>query len=422
MKIIRFEAENFKRLRAVSIAPDADNNLVIVSGKNGAGKSSTLDAIWGALGGGTAAKETSRPIRDGETEAHVELDMGELIVTRTWTADGKTSLVVKASDGARYQSPQSLLDALVGRLSFDPLAFAGQSPKDQRATLTALVKLPFDPDELDRERELLYAKRTDVGRELKQLQGQLAGIPEITDELPPNEVSLADLTQRFQEALDRKRTNESVRDELKDIAYALQVAESDIERLTSELADAEKSEANHRHDLNFKTAEVEALIDPDLDALDARIRTVESTNVKVRQVAERQRVSDEVSGVIVAQANLTEQINAIDERKSKAVAEAKMPIDGLGFDSDGVTYQGVPFKQASSAEQLRVSVAMAMALNPKVRVIRISDGSLLDSDNLALIEQMADANDFQCWIEVVDESGDLGVVIEDGLVREPVTV
>ena len=93
-----------------------------------------------------------------------------------------------------------------------------------------------------------------------------------------------------------------------------------------------------------------------------------------------------------------------------------MPISGLGFDDDGVTYQGVPLKQASAAEQLRVSVAMAMALNPKVRVIRITDGSLLDSDNLALIEQMAADQDFQVWIERVDETGTVGVVIEDGQV------
>ena len=92
-------------------------------------------------------------------------------------------------------------------------------------------------------------------------------------------------------------------------------------------------------------------------------------------------------------------------------------MPGLGFDDDGVTLDGVPFAQASAAEQLRVSVAMAMALNPKVRIIRITDGSLLDSENLALIEEMAGANGFQVWIERVDESGAVGVVIEDGEVK-----
>ena len=62
----------------------------------------------------------------------------------------------------------------------------------------------------------------------------------------------------------------------------------------------------------------------------------------------------------------------------------------------------------------RVSVAMAMALNPEVRVIRITDGSLLDSENLRVIGEMASAGDFQVWVERVDESGKVGITIEDG--------
>ena len=104
---------------------------------------------------------------------------------------------------------------------------------------------------------------------------------------------------------------------------------------------------------------------------------------------------------------------------ARAVAAAHMPIEGLAFDDEGVTYNGLPFRQCSASEQLRVSVAMCMAVNPTVRVIRITDGSLLDSDSLALIAEMAGANDFQVWCEVVDESGQLGITIEDGSVVAP---
>jgi hypothetical protein len=81
-----------------------------------------------------------------------------------------------------------------------------------------------------------------------------------------------------------------------------------------------------------------------------------------------------------------------------------------------VTLNGIPLGQASAAEQLRVSVALAMAANPKLRVLRILDGSLLDTESLAIIGELAKENDFQAWIEVVDESGKVGIVIEDGRV------
>ena len=60
-----------------------------------------------------------------------------------------------------------------------------------------------------------------------------------------------------------------------------------------------------------------------------------------------------------------------------------MPVEGLGFGAGIVTFNGLPFDQASTAEQLRVSVAIAMAANPKLRVLRIKHGNDLDADNLA---------------------------------------
>ncbi|MDE2470486.1 MAG: AAA family ATPase, partial [Bradyrhizobium sp.] len=65
MKIIRLESENIKGLRAVEVEPDG--NVVIIGGKNGAGKSSVLDSMWYALGGKDALP--SKPIRNGEKKA-----------------------------------------------------------------------------------------------------------------------------------------------------------------------------------------------------------------------------------------------------------------------------------------------------------------------------------------------------------------
>jgi len=76
----------------------------------------------------------------------------------------------------------------------------------------------------------------------------------------------------------------------------------------------------------------------------------------------------------------------------------------------------VPFDQAETSAQIRVGVAIAMAANPKLRVIRIKEGSFLDQDNLALIAEMARAHDYQVWLETCHPSGGAAVVIEDGQV------
>ena len=79
-----------------------------------------------------------------------------------------------------------------------------------------------------------------------------------------------------------------------------------------------------------------------------------------------------------------------------------------------MTFQGVPFAQCSSAERMKVSLSIAAALNPTIRVIRVNDGSLLDSESMAEVERMAAERDMQVWVERVDESGKVGIVIEDG--------
>ena len=96
-----------------------------------------------------------------------------------------------------------------------------------------------------------------------------------------------------------------------------------------------------------------------------------------------------------------------------AVAGAALP-EGVKIEDGAVTMAGVPFEQASAAEQLRVSTSIAMALNPKLRIILVRDGSLLDADGVRTIAEMADKNDFQVWLERVAAGERAGVLIEDG--------
>jgi len=150
LRIVSLSAENVKRLRAVSIKPDG--SIIEITGKNGAGKTSVLDSITMALGGKSA--QPSKPIRKGCTRAEVVVDLGEIIVKRTWTSDDKSYLSVESSDGSKFPSPQAILDKLVGELTFDPLAFSRMQARDQVATLKKVAGLDFT--DLYRQRQAAY--------------------------------------------------------------------------------------------------------------------------------------------------------------------------------------------------------------------------------------------------------------------------
>lgn len=399
MKIIRLSAENVKRLKAVEIEPDG--TLQVITGRNAQGKTSVLDAIWLALGGGAAMRDTAKPVRDGEDTAKVELELGDLVVTRTWK-NGGTSLNVTGKDGAKYSSPQTMLDALVGRLSFDPLAFTRLSGREQVAALLDLVDLDVDLDKMAAERERLYDARTEIGRQGKAL----GDVPAIDNSLPKTEQSASEIVTRLREAQEAHRSYEWARDEL---AHA----QTRVEELRVELEawDAE---------VETRRARLEALPDelPDLGYIEESLSTVEERNAAIRANNAAKDRLKEKSDLTHAYNEHTAKIEALDVKRDKALAKAKFPVEGLGFDDDGVTYKGVPFSQASAAEQIKVSLGMAMALNPKLKVIRIMDGSLLDDDSMQAITQMAKDSDYQVWVEKVADGSGVGVTIEDGAVAK----
>jgi hypothetical protein len=297
-----------------------------------------------------------------------------------------------------YPKGQAKLDDLLGKLSLDPLAFTQLSDRDQLATLLDLVELPFDPAKLDAERKGIFDERAEVGR-----QGKAIGDVTVDDSLPIDETSVLELLSKYRSAQQTNAQLDAALDEVEEASVRVNELEAQLilakERLT--------------------TAAEALKVSPDrveLDPIQAQIDGAETTNAAIR-------ANNAARGKVNRQAELrahykalTEQIEALDKRKAEGLASAKFPIEDLGFDEIGVTYQGVPFKQASAAEQLRVSLAMAIALNPKLRVIRIADGSLLDSDNLALVESIARENDFQVWIEMVGDGDGRGIIIEDGQV------
>lgn len=396
MKIVSLEAENYKRLKAVEITPDG--NMVVIGGRNAQGKSSVLDAIWAALGGREGNK-ASKPIRDGEDKARVRLDLGDMIVTRVWSGENST-VKVESADGAVFKSPQALLDGLIGKLSFDPLAFTRLAPKEQREALIGLVELPVDLDEIDRERAALFAKRTDAGRD-----GKAIGDVTVDKDLPEVESSASEYITRIRTAQEQKQA-------VVDAERAVNDAGDRLGAIRAQLALAEAA-----YDAADKHAQTLTLPTDDVEKLEQELASLEDSNAAIRANNTARAKVAAKDALRTRYEALTKQIADLDTKKQDALAGAEFPVDGLGFNEHGVTFQDVPFEQASSAEQIRVSIAMAISGNPKLRVMRIMDGSLLDDENLGMIAASAAEHDMQVWVERVGTGAEIGVIIEDGAVQ-----
>lgn len=418
LKIIRLEASNIKRLKAVNIEPDG--NVVVISGENDQGKSSVLDSILYALGGKDAICDV--PIRAGAAKANIVCDLGELVVERTFSASGGTALKVLGKDRKALPSPQSVLDKLCSKVAFDPLSFVKMDPKERAETLRKLVGLDFTA--LNTARKELYDERSLTNRELETQKTRVAMIPSMED-VPEGPVSVTELMDKLteiergnaensqkREALNRlKFARENAEMKIKECENAIVRQQATLKALKEQLKTEEATIAQH-------TEAVEKLVDVDVSELKTKITQADEINDKYRKNRSRVEAVNQFNILKKKSDDLTDKIKKIDDEKEKALSEANFPLPGLSFDDSGVILNGVPFSQGSQAQQLKAAIAVGLAINPTVRVILIRDASLLDKKNMAVVAEMAKTADAQIWLEVVNSNDQSAIVIEDGNVKD----
>lgn len=421
-KITSLEVENVKRIKAIRIVPHG--STVVIGGENDQGKSSVLDSIMYALSGGKSLP--ALPLRNGSKKGHVKMTIdgtehGSLIVERTFTERG-SALVITTKDGYEAPTPQKILNDLCGLLAFDPLAFTREQPKQQLDSLRSLVGI--DTTALDNERAAAFQTRTGANREIKALSGELAGLEHHLD-APAEGVSVIQLANRVEAIRNENAANESKREghqrageliarkvsERDRVLEKIAILQSNADALASEIEDASSKFAED-------SALVASLVDQDTTALRRAMESAEGINARVRANARRAEVQARLDAKREWADTLTESIEAIDAKKADMMAAAKFPVEGLGFSDDGITFNGLPFDQASSSQRIKVSAAIGLAMNPNLRVMLIRDGSLLGDGALATLAAMAEAADAQVWIERVSTGSEVSVIIEDGSVKE----
>jgi hypothetical protein len=248
---------------------------------------------------------------------------------------------------------------------------------------------------------------------------------------PDEEVSVSELMKRLSSEREKIGENDEYRAQVQVMRENVAEINGYIENTEFEISELNKSiDAMRRRIEEYQTEKagmiesihmhepvLASLIDPDTSVTEKAIQDSDEINKAVRAKKEAARILAEArraeKELEVEKTKLTEK----DQVKRDALKEARFPIDGLSFDDTGVLHNGIPFTQISTSQKIKISVAMGMAMNPKLRVMFIRDGSFLDSQSMKDVEEIARETDFQFWIERVDESGKTGFIIEDGTAR-----
>jgi P-loop containing region of AAA domain len=506
-RILSFTVENFKKIRVVEVRPKG--RVTKITGRNGQGKTSILDAFTALFEGKRAIPE--KPVRRGAEKSKLtgilSDDQGRpwLIARRTISGDRTTNLTIEAAPGAERPAgtPQAVLDELIGAMTFDPVAFIGLDSKKQVEMLRQLVKLDIDIDDLNNATRLDYAERTVINRKVDELKA-LAAAAIYSPGLPKDKVDESAIVAKITEANDANRQigariaeKNRLAQVVSEMEKAAQLHAALIEEKAKFIIDADlamiaateqwewfksvfaalsdahddapprgssdtlavlnslrsllesvKAHADYAQSTILArkkeqedaqqvlqaaralTHEVDqAVVDareawesaPDAEMVDtnelmAELQQAQLINREIDKRTRWEELNEQTRAKENESAQLTRNIEGREEKKRVALADAKMPLEGLTFNEEGVLFKGIPLQQLGEAEQIRVGCALAMAANPKLRCIPIARGESLDDQALEQIAQLAEQNDFQVFMAMVDTTGKTGIVLEDGMV------
>lgn len=415
INIIELRAQNIKNLKAIQIRPEGP--VINLTGKNGAGKSAILDAILTAFTG----KRLEDPIRHGEEKAEVLIDMNEFTIRKRWTIKGEY-LEVFSKDGDKKQSPQSFLDKIVGKISFDPLAFKAMKSAEQLNVLKSVVGLDFS--DIDSDQQKVYEDRTIVNSKIKDALAQLKTIDAPDPKTPDEEIKFSDALESLNHLREKKKACDlsyaeqlRIEGKIEDIKSAIDIKFAQVCKLQDEIKALKESREEAENSLS-SLVHPPNVTNEQIQEAELALQDIERKNVLIRAAKRFRQLTKNAEKVKQESDALSQRLERLEQDKSTRIAAAKMPIEGLSISDAEVVFNGIPFSRLSTGHQIRISTAIAMKLNPDLKVILIRDGSLLDSEGKQAVFELAQANDFQVWIESVDESGDVGFFIENGEVSK----
>jgi DNA repair exonuclease SbcCD ATPase subunit len=436
MQVLKYEAHNVLGVKDIKFDL-AGRHLFLVGGANGQGKSSALTALIMALAGKSGMSDYPEiALRKGEKRGKVTIELtgdDELMESKSITVElslrqKPSGAIVEEfrvldSAGEEAPEPRKLLQRLFTLRAFDPLAFERMKPKE-KATLVQEM-LGLDLSKFDKEYKEVFEERTVLGREGKKLAAQLEaagkrheGVEEVKvvelmtelEKLQGENKSRAEMEKLVKELREHQVILTAEADELVDKIAALQ---KKLEETKSKIAAEEKAEADASKRLEKLPDRAE-----DIAAVKEKIAKADETNQKVRANQELDKLEVEVKKSRGDYQKLTDRLKDIQEERAEAVASAEWPIEGMELNEDGLLMNGLPFEQASTSQRIMASVAVGMALNPKLRLLVCQHGSDLDNETLDALDAIVKAGDFQCLVEIVTRSKEdeerCAVVIADG--------
>jgi len=393
VEILLLEVDGFKGISVARVEADRAGVVRIV-GLNGQGKSSLLDGIeYGLLGG----RVPEGAVNNNSEKAQINIVLGAegkpMYNVERVIRDGKTpKLILTSADGEPIKSAQKFLDDIVGSIAYDPGKLLTMANKDLLDVLSKAAGL--DTDSLNREYKELFADRAVENKSIKKLDAQIKkGLVKVEP------IDVSELNAKLQKLQDEKSG-----------AVQYNYEKGLLEVKLKELQEKMQNEYDR------ESYDIDKIVCA-IDKIAAQLNNAVEISQQASEYEQNEKYKAEKFTATREALRLDVAIQGITMQKVEAISSLGIEDLSLEKFTDDLLYKGNPLASASSSEKIKVSMKVAMATNPEVRVCIIRDGSLIDGNGLVEIQHIAKESEFQIWIESVgSDSDEDAIIIKEGKV------
>lgn len=446
MKLVSLQIKNILGVSELEFN-HANGSVIEISGGNGKGKTSTLEAIKDVFG----ASSYSKLIRNGSDDGEIVLDFGDIIVNRKHKSEGTPKTTVKArlpgSDNfGAVGSPAKYIKSLTNISSLDPARLLAAKPKD--LVDVVLNSMPIEAD-ANRIMDItgvkhdvsghaltvisnigasVFSERTGVNREGKELHATInqlkATVPEEVESeesvraeieaLQANNLNIqedfnGERAQIDEDAKEKKAAIEletqKVREEVsncdKRIADNNAAVQTEIDKLMIEIDKLKES----RYNFEEKEKEAKATHYASITQLDNKKFNIED---------ERERKQAEVDAKVIAkQQDNDREINTLQSKLSQCAVIANTLNN---IKSNEERYAVKVAKSKSLGEQLKMLNEYKEELCQALPIdgLEIKEGNLMlngvsfetlnTAARLGLVVKLAELNAGECGVVILDNT------------------
>ena len=379
-----------------------ENNIILLKGDNGVGKSSVIQFIEIALG----KQKNIPPNATGEGEVIADF-RGNQYLFQVAFKDGKPIVTITAPDGMK-DNKKSTLAGIVGAIDFDIDKFVEQSKslsgrKEQIETYKKFLdkEIVEQIERYESNVAINYEQRTIANRELKTIDGAIALHPMKGENLNIEPIDVSDVFQKQKEANEHNSKIEVTESTLLQLKQENERYDSEIARLM-DLAKVNKDRIDKGESFLNSNTKI------DITEFETKLQNANEINAQVSQakelkakLAEKEKLTNDIG-------EMTALIDSTRQVIQDAIRDMDSPIEGLGFDSEQLLYKGVPVNpdSLSKSEIMELGIKLKIAENPDAGVLFIQEGESIGAKRLEEIKEIAAKNNFQIIMEQVERGNE----------------